>query len=273
MSKGNPNPKFSMLIDTTLCVGCEKCVDECKELNKTGRDRASRWNENSSDLSDTRYTTIIRKGDAFVRRSCRHCLEPACASACIVGALQHTDDGPTVYDKGKCMGCRYCMMACPFGIPRYEWQKAAPAIRKCVFCYEKIKNGEIKEPGCVSACPQKVTLFGTRNDMLAVAKERIDKNPGKYFNNHIYGGDEVGGTSVMLISNIDLNFLGWRPDMDKTPLPQLTWAALSKVPPVVLGMGAFATAAYWIIGRRMKLQQERVNAELKAEEVDKKQDQ
>lgn len=254
------NPSYSMLIDTTRCVGCELCVEACKETHQT-QDATQRPGRTTSDLTATRFTTIVRKGDDYVRRSCRHCLEPACASACIVGALKQMPEGPVVYDKGRCMGCRYCMMACPFDVPRYEWNNAAPAIRKCVFCYDKIKNGELKSPACVTSCPENVTMFGSRDQLLAEAGKRFEQYPGKYFENHVFGGDEVGGTAVMLISDIDLSFLGWGGHLDQKPLPELTWAALSKVPPVVLGMGAFATATYWIIGRRMKLQAEKIRAD------------
>lgn len=250
------NSKYSMLIDTTRCVGCEECVAACQQVNETGSEIAGHWSGGSSDLSATRYTTIVKKSHAYVRRSCRHCLDAACVSACIVGALQQSPDGPVTYDKDKCMGCRYCMMACPFGIPRYEWESATPTIRKCIFCYEKIASGELAAPACVTECPENVTAFGTREEMLALAKARIQDNPGKYFKDHIYGEDEVGGTAVLLISDIDLSFLGWQPELSKEPLPDLTWAALSKVPPVVIGVGAFATAAYWVIGRRMKMAHE-----------------
>lgn len=261
------NAPYAKLIDTTLCTGCELCVEACKETNQTGHDEPQRWKQDINDLSSTRFTTIVRRsGNHNVRRSCRHCSEPACASACIVGALQKTPEGATIYDEKKCMGCRYCMVACPFGIPRYNWESAAPIIRKCTLCHANIKSGKLSEPACVTACPQHVSVFGPRDQMLNLAKERIRSNPGKYFKDHIYGEKEVGGTNVLLISDIDLSFLGWKPGMNETPLPDLTWAALSKVPPVVIGMGAFATAAYWVIGRRMKLAHEAASHEEQHEE-------
>lgn len=244
----------AILTDTTKCTGCEACVVACKEENDLGKDQPRRWKSRIDDLSSTRFTTIIhRPGGRSVRQQCRHCQEPACVSACIVGALVKTDEGPVVYDGDECMGCRYCMMACPYGIPRYEWDKPVPYVRKCTMCYERIKEG--KQPACTEACPEKATIFGTRAEMLAVAHERIKENPDKYID-RVYGEHEIGGTSVLYISDIPLDFLAFKPDLGNEPLPQLTWASLTKVPPVIVGMAAAMSGIYFIIGRRMRLQAE-----------------
>lgn len=249
---------WAILTDTTLCVGCEKCVAACKEKNGQGKDVPRQWKKSIDDLSSTRYTTILqREGDRFVRQQCRHCLEPACASACLVGALQKTPEGPVIYDGDKCMGCRYCMMACPYGIPRYDWEKPVPYIRKCDMCYERLAEGG--RPACVEACGEKATIFGRREGLLAEARRRIEADPDKYVNK-IFGETEVGGTSVIYISDIPLDFLSFGQKLSDTPLPKLTWAALSKVPPLVVGMGGIMTGAWWIIGRRMKLAHEEAEA-------------
>jgi formate dehydrogenase iron-sulfur subunit len=243
---------FAILTDTTKCTGCETCVAACKEANGLGRDEPWRWKSRIDDLSSTRLTTIIRRpGARFVRQQCRHCQQPACVSACLVGALQKTDQGPVVYDSGRCMGCRYCMMACPYGIPRYEWSQPVPYIRKCMMCYDRLKEG--RQPACTEACPEGATIFGGRAEMLSVAHERIRKNPARYIG-RVFGEHEVGGTSVLYISDIPLGFLGWKPELGETPLPKLTWASLTKVPPVMLGMAGLMSGLYFIIGRRMKLQ-------------------
>jgi len=243
---------FAILTDTTKCTGCETCVAACKEENGLGKDRARRWQHRIDDLSSTRFTTILRRpGGRFVRQQCRHCKDPACVSACIVGALQKTDEGPVIYDADRCMGCRYCMLACPYGIPRYDWDRPVPYVRKCTMCYHRI--GEGKQPACTEACPEKATIFGTRDEMLAVAHDRIKQTPGKYVNK-VFGEHEVGGTSVLYISDIPLGFLGWKPDLGAEPLPKLTWASLKKVPPVIVGMAGAMSGIYFIIGRRMKLQ-------------------
>jgi len=267
---------LAILTDTTLCTGCEKCVQACREENNLDDDVPRRWKSRIDDLSSTRYTTIVRCRDEerrderrdeekpkthFVRQQCRHCVDPACVSACLVGALQQPKDskgqpiGPVIYDGEKCMGCRYCMMACPYGIPRYAWEEPVPYIRKCNMCFDRVYdrvNNRVKEgaqPACVEACPQKATIFGQRDELLRVAKDRIREDPDK----KIFGETEVGGTSVIYVSDIPLDFLAFERDPGDSRLPELTWAALSKVPPLVMGVGAAMSGIWWIVGRRMKL--------------------
>ncbi len=252
------NKVYAILTDTTLCTGCETCVHACKQTYHLGRDRAWRWKESVDALSSTRFCTVLTKpGDHHIRQQCRHCLEPACVSACPVGALQKTDIGPVIYDSDRCMGCRYCMMACPFGIPRYKWESTVPLVRKCIMCYDRIKAGG--EPACTQACPYGATIFGTRAEMLAEARRRIREHPDKYYpkgNPRIWGEHEVGGTSVLYISDISLDFLAWKPNLGDQPVPALTWGALSKVPPVALGVAGLMAVVYWTIGRRIRLQAE-----------------
>ena len=245
---------IAILNDTTRCTGCEKCVAACKEEYELGRDRPWRAQGAVSDLSSTRYTTIVRRPDEhYVRQQCRHCLEPACVSACLVGAMQKTPEGPVVYDADKCMGCRYCLAACPYSIPRYEWDQRVPYVTKCTMCIDRVRQGDI--PACVDACPEEATMFGTRAELLAEAHRRIDENPGKY-QPRVFGEHEIGGTSVLYISDIPLDFLAWQPDLGTQPLPERTWAALHKVPPLMLGMGGLMTGIYWVVGRRMRLASE-----------------
>ena len=245
---------YSILTDTTRCIGCEKCVEGCKKANDLGDDVAWRWKAKIDDLSSTRFTKIIQQpGKRFIRQHCHHCQQSACVSACIVGALKKQEEGAVTYDETKCMGCRYCMMACPFGIPRYDWEAKVPYVRKCILCYDKLTAGELEAPGCVSACPEKATIFGTRDEMLDEARRRIDHNPEKYID-HIYGEKEVGGASVLYLSDIDLGFLGWQNELGDKTLPERTWKALSKVPYMAVGMGAGMFGIWWMIGRRMELQ-------------------
>jgi formate dehydrogenase iron-sulfur subunit len=242
---------LAILTDTTRCTGCERCVEACRQTWDLGPDRPRRWKVNINDLSSTRLTTILRKsGDHNVRQQCRHCLEPACVSACLVGAMTKTPEGPVIYDPKRCMGCRYCMVACPYGIPRYAWEDTAPKVRKCTMCYERLKQGGI--PACVEACPEKATIFGTREEMLRVAHERLRQEPGRY-QNRVYGETEIGGTSVLYLSDIPLDFLAFKPDLGDTPLPERTWAALTKVPPLVGLVGGLMAGTWWVIGRRMLL--------------------
>ena len=135
-----------------------------------------------------------------MRKLCMNCDDPACASVCPVGALQKDRLGPVTYDKHKCMGCRYCMAACPFSVPKYEWDKAVPGVRKCIMCAPRVAAG--KPTACAEVCPTGATKFGERDELLKEARKRIQDNPGTYLP-HIYGETEVGGTSVMLLSSLD----------------------------------------------------------------------
>ena len=187
MSKG-------ILYDATMCVGCKQCEQACATENGLPYD------EKIADQQVTsahKYTTVLTKDDKFMRKLCMNCDDPACASVCPVGALKKTALGPVTYDKSKCMGCRYCMAACPFGVPKYEWDKAVPGVRKCVMCSKRVAAG--KPTACAEICPTGATKFGDRDELLEEAKKRIHDNPGTYLP-HIFGDTEVGGTSVMLLS-------------------------------------------------------------------------
>ncbi len=244
-----------ILNDVTRCIGCEECVAACKKVNGLpAEDPPPRVGASEDRLSATRWTSIVRRPEgANVRKQCRHCADPACVSVCPVGALKKEAEGPVTYDKSVCMGCRYCMMACPFGIPRYEWESINPSIRKCVMCHEAIASGKIKEPACVTACPKKATSFGTREEMLAEARRRIAAEPGKY-KDRVWGEHDVGGTNVLYVAGIDLAFLGWQGPqaLGTEPLPHRTWEALRKVPYEFVGMGALMTGVWWVIDRRMQ---------------------
>lgn len=245
---------LGMLIDVTRCKGCERCVAACKTVNDLGPDLPRRWKRRIDDLSSTRFTTLQNVTDErSVRLLCRHCVEPACVSACIVGALQKTAIGAVTYDVDRCMGCRYCMMACPYGIPRYDWADATPRIRKCTLCYPRISEGKL--PACVEACPYEALAFGARDEMLAEAHDRIRRAPDRYLPK-VWGESEIGGTSVLYVSDISLDFLAFKPDLGDRPLPSLTWEALSKVPPIVAGGATLLTGVWWVIQRRMKLETE-----------------
>ncbi len=244
---------MGILTDVTKCIGCEECVSACKETNKTGKDKPWRWQKKIDDLSATRWTTIIPLPNKhYVRQQCRHCLEPACVSACIVGALYKTEEGSVVYNSDICLGCRYCMMACPFAIPRYLWNEPVHYVRKCIMCHEKISSGEIKQPACTAACPQEATIFGERDELLKIAHKRIADNPGKYID-RVWGEKEIGGTSVMYLSDVPLDFLGLQKDLGNKPLPKMTWDVLNKVPSIFLGMGAAMYGTYWFIERKEKI--------------------
>ena len=241
----------AILTDITKCIGCLKCVSSCKEANKLSSDIPRRWQKNDG-LSAENWTSIVQlPNDHYVRKQCRHCLEPACVSACPVGALYKTDEGAVVYDSDKCLGCRYCMMACPYGIPRYDWDEPVPYVRKCILCYDKIKDGD--QPACTKACPEEATIFGERDELIKIAHQRIKDNSGKYID-RVYGEHEIGGTSVLYLSDVDLGFLTYNKELGVQPLPGLTAPAMKAVPFAFVGMGAVMYGVHWVIRRRMEMQ-------------------
>ena len=135
----------ALLIDIKRCIGCLSCETACKN---SFMDSVPIPNQLSSD---TAFTVVEARGDKFVRKICMHCNDPACASACPVEAISKTPLGPVVYNADKCIGCRYCMLACPYQVPRYQWTKLAPFVKKCDMCSERIKVG--KSTACAEASP------------------------------------------------------------------------------------------------------------------------
>ena len=231
------------LIDVTKCIGCRACQVACKQWNeKDGEETELQGQlgfQNPATLSAKTLTLITAHeleiegapedlAWVFTMRRCFHCLEPACESACPTTALERQPDGPTTYDADKCIGCRYCVLACPWGVPTAEWDKLAPKIEKCTHCADRTsqpaplsRNGRplteaqtsrfletIVTPACVKACPADCLRFGTRDEMLAEAHKRIGDNPTKYVD-HIYGEHEAGGTSVLYLSAVPFERLGF----------------------------------------------------------------
>lgn len=247
---GMGGPTKGMLIDITMCIGCRACQMACQaEHNLDGGDDITGLTGDVWTFVDEVTAEKSADGSAlpepetrFVRRQCFHCQRPACASVCPVAALRKTDTGAVIYEEGRCIGCRYCMVACPYGIPRYQWNRALPSVGKCQLCYERISQGQ--PTACSEVCPTGATLFGTRDELLAEAHRRIAAEPGKYVD-HVYGETEAGGTSVLILSNVPFEDIAFRTDMPTKPLPDLTWAVMSKVPAIAGGMAAFLTAAYF----------------------------
>jgi formate dehydrogenase iron-sulfur subunit len=240
--------QVGILIDVTRCTGCNQCVEACAEANQLTTPNFM-IQQSPDGLSARRWSSIVESPDGgFVRKFCRHCLEPACVSACPVGAMYRTPEGVVLYDSQKCMGCRYCMMACPFGIPRYEWESPAPLIQKCTLCYSRLNKGEL--PACVDTCPEQVLTFGERSELLALANQKIKEEAHIYLP-VVYGAHEVGGTAVMYISHVPLDFLGYHGAPIEEPMPELTWEWLGKVPAISIGVAGLMTGLFWIIERRM----------------------
>jgi formate dehydrogenase iron-sulfur subunit len=243
-----------LLIDITRCIGCGACKDACRESNGLPEDA------DDTQLSDKRYTIVQERAAAsgesrYVRRLCMHCEDPTCASVCPVKAFHKTPEGPVLYDAGRCIGCRYCMMACPYGVPRYEWTSTNPRVRKCILCAPRLREG--RPTACAEACPVEATVFGDREELLQEAHRRIHENPELYVQ-QVYGEVEGGGTSVLFLSDVPFTQLGFPGNLPSHPMGEYTEAVLSKLPNVVIVGGSLLSGLYWIINRRMMLTRDKI---------------
>jgi Fe-S-cluster-containing dehydrogenase component len=227
-----------MLIDTTKCIGCRACEEACNEANRLPKPKVSFSSESvfeeKRDTTPDVFTVLNRfpnekKPDApiFVRKQCMHCNQPACAAACLCRAMEKTREAAVIYHKDRCMGCRYCMIACPFDVPKFEYDSPTPYVWKCIFCYEKQQRGE--QPACAEACPEGATRFGKKRDLLEIARSRIYTEPDKYIHT-IYGEHEVGGTGWLFLLGAPQEKLGLRTNLGTTPYPELTSGFLYGVP-------------------------------------------
>jgi len=256
----------AILVDTTRCVGCQRCVVACKLVNGLLRASPSDFlttdalssldpdtdlpmgESGEEELSAYALNVVQSYGSVYIRRFCMHCQDPTCVSVCPVGAFRKTSAGPVVYGEERCMGCRYCMMACPFGIPRYEWNKVwAPRVKKCHMCAPRQAKG--LKPACTEVCPVQAGIFGDREDLLREAENRLRQEPAKYFQ-HIYGKQDVGGTSVLYLSAVPFDALGLPTNLPHDALPMYTYRVLSEIPSLVTLGGALLAGIWWITKRR-----------------------
>jgi formate dehydrogenase iron-sulfur subunit len=235
----------AILVDVTRCRGCMKCVEACRKQNGSPPDSCRTLLR--KDLSADRLTTVDRTASGrYVKRQCNHCQSPSCVSACLVGAIHKEEDGPVVYDATKCIGCRYCMLACPFEVPRYEWGTTTPRMRKCEMCHDRPGG-----PACVEACPNHATLYGERDELLEIARERIAAAPDRYLD-HVWGEHDAGGTSVLYLSDVPLDEF-WPSDLGARSVPDLTWPVVSRTPWIALSVAGTLTVFSWLIDRRNRL--------------------
>ena len=285
MSEVAAGPIRATLIDIANCIGCRSCQVACKQWNeREGEDTQLETDmgfQNPAVLSAKTYTLIkfiemenpAKPGGldaSYVMQRCLHCLEPACVSACPTTALERQPDGPVRYDADECIGCRYCMLACPWDVPTADWNTRAPKISKCTHCADRVAqpapvafNGQalsdyegkrfadtIAVPACVKACPADALRYGTRDEMLALAHKRIADRPDRYVD-HVYGEKELGGTSVLYLSRVPFEKLGF-PTYGEKPFPAFTKTALGAVPPAVIGVGALLGAGYAYFRKRVQ---------------------
>lgn len=298
MPKELPPEALGILYDATLCIGCKSCMVNCKSHNSVPEgalftegmtsppydqsgpekviwDTSAHLSENTLNVIKAFKTgTGLNKdsadnGYSFVKQHCLHCITPACVSACPVAALQKDPkNGIVYYIENKCIGCRYCMLACPFRIPRYEWSKASPQVRKCQLCRHRLSEG--KYSACCEFCPTGASIFGKVVDLRKEAQRRLALKPGDEYDfplqtvdssskmrrqvsqylNRVYGMNEAGGTQYLLLAGVPFEMLGFKSGVNETVLPDLTWAYIAKIPAVIATV-IVGGAVTWAITSKM----------------------
>lgn len=275
---GYPN-QFGVLVDTTVCIGCRRCEWACKESHKLPNQRPLKEYEKDQGVFLTHrrthadaYTVVNRFANPrdpskpiYVKKQCMHCYEPGCASSCFVKAFTKQPVGAVTYDASLCVGCRYCMAACPFDMPAYQYYNAfTPEVAKCNFCFDRISTqGGV--PACVGMCPVETMTFGKRTDLIDLAHKKIRDNASKYVN-HVYGEREVGGTSWLYLSPVPFDQIGFRTDLGTIPIPSMSKPFLSLVSPVFIAIPALCMGFYSFKKRRDKITEEEIRKALQKKE-------
>ncbi len=283
-----------ILYDATLCIGCMSCMVNCKKANS--EPGGALYHKKTAGTVPYEYVTedkiydaptglsdktlcIIKKyrdkspeagkdNSSFIKQHCLHCVDPACVSVCPVGALRkQPDTGIVTYDKNKCFGCRYCQVACPFGIPAYEWEKSSPSVVKCQLCNHRYAQGGYS--ACCESCPTGASLFGKVSDLQEEAKRRLALKPGDTYAypvkridgsekteqivpeyvDHVYGLTEAGGTQYMFLAGVDFDKLGFNPNINDDAYPGFTWDYVSHVPILIGSLLVAGTVTRFVTQR------------------------
>ncbi len=265
-----PPGAMGMLYDATLCIGCKTCVVACKQANDRQPDpgpwASQRLYDAPTDLNgDTKNIIKLYRSEnehSYVKQQCMHCVDPACAAACMLHSLQKdATTGVVTYDPAYCVGCRYCQMACPYNVPKFEFSRTTPLIVKCELCRHRAKEPAVKGAdgftrhpkgqgqACCEVCPRGAVISGLRSELLPEARRRIAASPGKYFEDRVYGETEGGGTQVLYLSHVAFDKLGL-PELGPNPTSETARAVqegiyykLPFVAPVALG-GVLAAVIY-----------------------------
>ncbi len=255
---------WGCLVETSLCVGCRKCEAACNENNALPAPETPFEDRSVCETPrrpDDSAFTVVNKyqsegwndpAPVFNKFQCMHCNDPACVSACIVGALTKDPRGPVSYDADKCIGCRYCMVACPFQVPAYEYDNAlTPRVMKCTYCLDRTSKGQL--PACAKICPEEAITFGRRSDLLEIAHMRIEEGPEVHRKratllNHVYGEHEVGGTSWLYLSRVPFTEIGL-PELPEEAPSRLT----EKIQHGIFKFGFLPAALFGVLGATMAL--------------------
>jgi len=259
---GGDKEFVGVLVDTTRCIGCRSCEVACAKAHDMPVPDLGDATvfDKPRTTSPTQWTVVSRqetdRGDVFVKKQCMHCNQPGCVAPCLVKAMVKRPEGPVIW-KENCMGCRICMVSCPFDIPKFEYDKPAPKVQKCNLCWDRLQEG--KPPACVEACPQEALVFGTRRELLEEGYRRIYASPKKYVH-HVYGDREVGGTGYLYLSAVPFEQLGFRTDLGSVAYPEFTLGFMYTVIIVDLLWPAFLIGGNALTGRKGEVKARRGSA-------------
>jgi len=233
--KGKSEVEFhGVLYDAARCKGCRGCEYDCADANNLPVPIPTK-DIKGLRKPDDKHRTVVNeyktsKGIVYAKMQCMHCNEPACGAACLTQAMTKTQEGAVIWRGDKCMGCRYCMVSCPFDIPKFEYHSPNPKIEKCTMCFEtRVQKGEL--PACVENCPNEALMFGTRRELITEARRRIYEKPDLYYN-QIYGEHEAGGTCWLYLSPVPFKEIGLNTSIQTASYPALTKGFLYTVPSV-----------------------------------------
>lgn len=246
--ENDPTEFKGVLYDSTRCVGCQECERVCaKEHDLPDLDENDiptvgvlrKANENRRTVINAYKTSD--GSEIYVKNQCMHCAQPACASACLTQAMHKTEEGPVIWREDKCMGCRYCMVSCPFDIPKFEYDSANPKIIKCDMCFDRQQEGQL--PACVANCPAEALTFGTRRELIAEAHRRISSDPDLYYD-QVFGEHVAGGTSFLYIASVPFKEIGLNTKLQNSSYPELTKGFLYSVPSIFVLWPALLLGIY-----------------------------
>ncbi len=209
----------AIFYDASKCTACKGCQVACKQWNQLSSPLTAdefeftKSYQSPLELADKTWIIItFAEVDQdigiewnFMRNACFHCTDAACEQACPTGAISHVENGAVVIDQEKCIGCRYCVNSCPFGVPK--WREAENKTFKCWLCQDRQANG--RSPGCVGTCPTGALTFGERPAMVAAAQTRLDEVKAAGSDKaELYGVDELDGMHVIFLAHRGLEAHG-----------------------------------------------------------------